>query len=100
MKGTHMTMSAASKKITILEKKGFIERYVSDKDRRNVYIVLTPKGKEICEEEKAKKHAWMKEVIRRMGKRDAKQMVRLLNKMFDVMEQMELEPDETTRKGE
>lgn len=97
---TDMSMSAASKKITILEKKGLLKRQISDKDRRNVYITLTEQGKAICEEEKEKKHVWIEEVIRRMGAEDVTQMVRLVNRMFDIMEQMEQETAEELQKGD
>lgn len=91
IKETEMSMSAASKKITILEKKGLIKRHTSEVDRRNVYITLTEKGKEICEREKAMKHKWIEEMIERMGIEDTRQMLDLMNKMFDIMEQMEAE---------
>ncbi|MGN0153374.1 MAG: MarR family winged helix-turn-helix transcriptional regulator [Lachnospiraceae bacterium] len=97
---TDMSMSAASKKITILEKKGLLKRHISNKDRRNVYVTLTEQGKAICEEEKEKKHEWIEEVIKRMGVEDVAQMVCLVNRMFDIMEQMEQETAEELQKGE
>ncbi len=84
-------MSAASKKITILEKKGLIERHTSETDRRNVYIKLTEKGKEISDRERALKNQWIKKVIERMGIDDTRQMLALMNKMFDIIEEMEKE---------
>ena len=92
---TEMSMSAASKKITILENKGLVRREISERDRRNVYITLTEQGKTLCMQEKEKKRAWFEEVVRRMGKEDTEKMVELINKMFDIMEQMEAE-----KKGE
>ena len=89
MKETGMSMSAASKKISILEKKGLIERKNSTKDRRNVYIILTEKGKEICVREKEKKRIRMTEIINHMGIKDAEKMIELLNQMFDIMEKLE-----------
>ncbi|MCI8508570.1 MAG: winged helix DNA-binding protein [Lachnospiraceae bacterium] len=91
IKETDMSMSAASKKITILEKKGLIERHTSETDRRNVYIKLTEKGKEISDRERALKNQWIKKVIERMGIDDTRQMLALMNKMFDIIEEMEKE---------
>lgn len=86
-----MSMSAASKKISILEKKGLIERKNSTEDRRNVYITLTEKGKEICVREKEQKQERMVEIIQRMGTEDARKLIELLNQMFDIMEDLEKE---------
>ncbi len=91
IKETDMSMSAASKKITILEKKGLIERRTSGTDRRNVYIKLTEKGKEISDRERALKSQWVEKVIERMGIDDTRQMLDLMNKMFDIIEEMEKE---------
>lgn len=88
---TDMSMSAASKKITILEKKGLIKRHTSGTDRRNIYITLTEKGREISDREKALKHEWIKQVIARMGIDDTRQMLDLMNKMFDIIEEVEKE---------
>ncbi len=86
-----MSMSAASKKISILENKGLLQRENSKMDRRNVYITLTEEGAALCAEEEEKKREWMSEVIRRMGAEDARKLIDLLNHMFDIVEQMELE---------
>lgn len=86
-----MSMSAASKKISILEKKGLIERKNSIEDRRNVYITLTRKGKEICVRDKKQKQEWMMEIIRRMGTEDSKKLIELLNTLLDIMEELEKE---------
>lgn len=88
---TGMTMSAASKKISILEKKGFVKRSVSKEDKRKVCIILTEKGEEVCEKERIEKQVWMSEVVSRMGIENAKQMLDLLNMMFDIIEDMEKE---------
>lgn len=83
--------SAVSKKVTILENKGLVTRTTSQADRRNVYITLTDKGKEICEREKEKKHSYLREVIRRMGEEDMEQMLKLANRAFDILDGIEKE---------
>ena len=83
--------SAVSKKVTILENKGLVTRTTSQTDRRNVYITLTDKGKEICEREKEKKHSYLQEVIRRMGEENMEQMLRLANRAFDISDEIEKE---------
>lgn len=91
---SHMTMSAASKKISILEKKGLVSRRNSETDRRNVYITLTDQGKMICKQEKERKHAWIEKVIERMGEDDMFQLITLSNRMFDIMEELETKETE------
>lgn len=88
IKATEMSVSAASKKVSILEKKGLIERNLSKTDRRNVYITLTEKGKDICEREKAKKHAWIEELIKRMGRDDMEQLLILANRAVDIINEL------------
>lgn len=97
---SHTTMSAASKKIRILEEKGLIERRTSETDRRNSYITLSEKGKAICEKERNQKHTWLLEVISRMGEEDMEQLITLSNRMFDIMEEIEVEHNQTEMKGE
>ncbi len=95
---TGMSMSAASKKISILEKKELIERHVSKTDRRNVYITLTEKGKVICEQEKKKKCAWIQELVKRMGREDMTQLLVLANRVFEIMDEVINEQQETAIK--
>lgn len=88
IKITEMSMSAASKKISILERKGLVKRTPSKVDRRNMYITLTELGKEICAREERKRHALVEELVKRMGEEDMKQLLILANKAFDVMDDM------------
>lgn len=97
---SHTTMSAASKKIRILEEKGLIERRTSETDRRNSYITLSEKGKAICEKERKRKHDWVLKVISRMGEDDMEQLITLSNRMFDIMETLETEDNIEELKGE
>lgn len=97
---SHTTMSAASKKIRILEEKGLIERRTSKTDRRNSYITLSEKGKAICEKERRRKNDWLLKVISRMGEEDMEQLITLSNRMFDIMEALEAEDSVEKSEGE
>ena len=97
---SHTTMSAASKKIRILEEKGLIERRTSKTDRRNSYITLSEKGKAICEKERKRKNDWLLKEISRMGEDDMEQLITLSNRMFDIMETIETEDSTEELKGE
>lgn len=87
-----MSASAASKKISILEKKGLVQREVSKQDRRKVYIHLTKNGKDICERELQRKHEWMEEFVHRMGRENMEMLLKLSNQAFDIAESMEEGP--------
>ncbi|MCM1157232.1 MAG: MarR family transcriptional regulator [Bacteroidales bacterium] len=86
-----MSMSAASKKVSILEKKGLVKRTPSKIDRRNVYITLTEKGRELCTKETEKKRIWLEELIERVGREDMKHLLDTANRMFDVINEMDKE---------
>lgn len=86
---TDMTMSAASKKISILEKKGYVIRKASSKDKRNINIMLTESGEKICEDEKRKKHEWVTKILSEMGEEDSRKMFELVDKLFDIIEKTE-----------
>ena len=89
IKCTDMTMSAASKKITILEKKGYVNRMPSKRDKRNINIVLTDLGKSVCDEDKRKKHEWVTHILSIMGEEESRQMFALVNRLFDIIEREE-----------
>lgn len=97
---SHTTMSAASKKIRILEEKGLIERRTSKTDRRNSYITLSENGKAICEKERRRKNDWLLKVISQMGEEDMEQLITLSNRMFDIMETLEAEDSVEKSEGE
>lgn len=89
-----MSTSAASKKISILEKKGYVKRRPSKMDRRNVYITLTEKGTAICEKDKQKKREFLQKLIAQMGEEDMRQLLYLSNRAFDIIENIEKEQRE------
>lgn len=86
-----MSMPAVSQMINLLEDKGYVERYLTKKDRRVVYVHLTPTGKD--EFIKQKKHvaAIMDQIMDRIGETDIDELIRLLNKFYDTMEEMRQE---------
>lgn len=95
MKTSGMSVSAASKKISILEKKGYVERRPSKTDRRNIYISLTSKGKLICQKEKEKKRLFIEQLIAQMGDEDMGQLLALSNRAFDILENIDQEQKNT-----
>lgn len=78
---------AVSKSIRLAEEKGLIERRTDKKDRRNVYIVLSPEGEAVF----IRLHEQMQQTLQRigdkMGEDDMEEMTRLLAKFYAILEQ-------------
>lgn len=71
-------------KISVLIENGADEITLGD-----INILLTDKGRNVCEEEKRKKPEWITGLIRKMGEDDVSQMFLLINRMFDIIEDKE-----------
>ncbi|NLJ94336.1 MAG: winged helix-turn-helix transcriptional regulator [Clostridiaceae bacterium] len=72
-----------------LENKGFIERQIDKADRRRILVSLTSLGKESA-------NAHYQEVINQickmfeiLGEKDAKEFIRIMNKILDIASTME-----------
>jgi DNA-binding MarR family transcriptional regulator len=81
----HSTKPATSKMLNSLEEKGYIERVSDSKDRRNVYIHLTNKGETIILDAFKRLQDFADRTITRMGEEDSKELLRMLNKLYDAM---------------
>ena len=66
--------------ITSLEEKGIIKRKIDTKDRRNIYIYLSAKGKDFTKEVDNKLTGLLEEYIKYMGEEDSLEIIRLINK--------------------
>jgi DNA-binding MarR family transcriptional regulator len=66
-----VTMAAASSLLDRLEKGGLINRDRSDTDRRVVYAVLTPKGREAIEKFATRRRKKLELLVRKMGREGA-----------------------------
>ena len=86
-----MSMPAVSQMINLLEDKGYVERYLTKKDRRVVYVHLTPAGKDEFIKQKNHVAAIMDQIMDRIGETDIDELIRLLNKFYDTMEEMRQE---------
>ena len=68
-----------------LEDKGLITREIDCEDRRKIIVKLTPKGAERVEEEKVKKLEEIKNILVRLGEEDAKELVRIVGRIPEVL---------------
>ncbi len=81
----HSTNPATSKMLNALEEKGYIERISDNKDRRVVYIRLSFAGEKKIKEAFHKMRHFADCTIKRLGEEDAKELIRILNKFYDAV---------------
>lgn len=77
---------AVSRTLRGLEEKGFVERKTDPKDRRNTYVSLTEKGWEKGNEIRETMHDFGSSVISQMTEEELEQMIRNLNKIYEISE--------------
>ncbi len=80
-----LSMPQVSRIMNSLEEKGYIERILGKKDRRNTYIVITEKGIEEREISVKECKAYVDRIKEQMGEEDMNQLIELLNKLTNVM---------------
>ena len=66
-----------------LSKKGFIERNKDENDKRMVIVTITEAGKSFMLEEHEKAIAMLEKTLEKLGERDAKEFVRILNRIIE-----------------
>lgn len=86
-----VTKPAISKLINTLEEKGLVERITDKSDRRVVYINITPKGENILIEQTKVFEKFTHRIVEKMGEKDTDEMIRLFQKMYDSIVEMENE---------
>lgn len=91
---THATRPAVSKMLTSLEDKGYIKRTTSPIDRRVIYITLTEKGQSIIDEALQTMYQVMDNAFQSLGKEDSKELIALMRKLSDALNEQLLTGDE------
>jgi MarR family transcriptional regulator, organic hydroperoxide resistance regulator len=67
-----------------LSKKGFIERNRDENDKRIVIVSITEAGKSFVMEEHEEAISMLEKTLRRLGEKDAKEFVRILNRITEI----------------
>lgn len=86
----NMTSARVSAALKILEKKGYITRKQSEKDKRSVMVSLTNAGIEYIEKARKSVYGDVEQSLRRMGD-DAQEFVRLIVRAAEIIEKAESE---------
>lgn len=79
--------SATSKMLRNLEEKQYIQRDIDSKDKRNIIIRLTPDGEHILLESRKLMEEYSNRIIDKMGVSDSEHLLRLLRKLYEIMEE-------------
>ncbi len=78
--------SALSRMLNGMEGRRLIQRRVDPSDRRNVLLTLTDQGEQTRSEIYQRLSAVRERMIRRMGEANVKEMIRLGNRLADLLE--------------
>lgn len=82
----HMTPSALSQTLKLLEEKGYVERHRVSDDFRAVSLELTARGEEIAREADAMRERHLSEMVEYVGIEDIDHLVSTMHKILDFHE--------------
>jgi DNA-binding MarR family transcriptional regulator len=74
--------------LTSTEERGLVRRQVDPSDRRMVRVFLTEEGRQAALVYKRELYGWFSELAQHLGEEDSQQLTRLLNRIFDYMQDM------------
>ncbi|HLU21411.1 MarR family winged helix-turn-helix transcriptional regulator [Lederbergia graminis] len=81
--------SAITAKVEKLVKKGLVERVRDEDDRRNVYLHLSPTGKELYESLATKIDEFMEDILKEIPKDEMESFLNVYEKIADYIENYE-----------
>lgn len=91
---------AVSRWLRSLERKGLIVRSVRLSDRRSTGVRLTDAGELLLQREKQHFNVFTARIVEEMGQEDVQQMIVLLNRMAEIMQNELQKTVKDNRKGD
>jgi len=89
LSGLHnISKPAISQSVAALEKKGLVTRRMDSRDRRKIWICLTEKGNRSIDEMNKRFTQFTEELVKRLGEKDTNLLIRLFNRLFEILEDM------------
>lgn len=79
---------ALSRTLRGLEAKGYIERRVDSRDRRNACICLTGEARGVMEAGKRQMSEFFNQVVNAMGEEEVRELISRLNRLVEVMNEI------------
>ncbi len=82
-----LSKPALSQIVNKLEDKGLVERTFSKEDRRATYLRCTDLGLVVYDRERERMSETLNNIVREMGVADSKELIRLLNRLGDIIKE-------------
>lgn len=79
--------SQISRLLKGLEEEGLIGRKVAKEDRRNTYVFLSDRGRQLLEDIKKRMESSYCQVMEKFGEENTEELIRLCTKIADIMEE-------------
>ena len=87
----NVSKPATTQIINDLEKKGYVERVLTQNDRRVVYISLTESGNEILDRGEKEGFSMLERIADCLGEEDTKDLIRIINKLTETFNNIQAE---------
>ena len=81
---THALPPAVSRTIKALEEKGYVRRFVDQKDRRNTLVEITESGQEILRESNDIMNEFIRRVFEKTDKEEMARLVTYIYQQYDL----------------
>lgn len=89
----HMSKPAVSQMLNVLEEKNMVLRIMTKDDRRVVYVALTQDGQAALDRFFHLADAAMDRMISRLGEEDTDLLIRLVNRLYDIVSEMDAQEE-------
>lgn len=83
-KKTRVLSSAISRTLKRLEEKGYVERTVNKNDRRNTYVEITDRGREVAQEVREIMRDYGEAVLSKFDEEELSMLISYLNNIYDI----------------
>ena len=83
-KKTRVLPSAISRTLKRLEEKGYVERTVNKNDRRNTYVEITDRGREVAQEVREIMRDYGEAVLSKFDEEELSMLISYLNNIYDI----------------
>lgn len=81
------SMPAVSQRISKLEAAGYVSRTPDEKDKRTIWIQLTPSGMELLQSSYQNMVSKIGDIMEKMGPDDSETLIRVLDKLAGIIEE-------------
>ena len=91
---TGIGASGVTNLMNALERKGLIRREMNPKDRRSVIVTISESGQMLIQPQQERILSFTQELLFRMGEKDTEELLRILEKMSMISEELYAERSE------